>query len=40
MMQQLKFRWPSYNGTDDTSILLHDLAGLAQSKKVITLLSS
>ena len=28
-------RWPSYNGTDDTSILLHDLAGLAQSKKVL-----
>lgn len=29
-------RWPAYNGTDDTSILLHDLAGLSQSKKVDT----
>jgi hypothetical protein len=27
-------RWPAYNGTDDTSILLHDLSGLAQSSKV------
>lgn len=27
-------RWPSYEGTDSASLLLHDLAGLAQSKKV------
>ena len=27
-------RWPEYTGSDDTVALLHDLAGLASSKKV------
>ena len=27
-------RWPEYKGDDDTIALLHDLAGLASSKKV------
>ena len=31
----LMFRWPEYKGEDDgTMSLLHDLAGLALSKKV------
>jgi hypothetical protein len=33
-------RWPSYEGPDDTKALLHDLAGLAMSKKLILPLSS
>lgn len=33
-------RWPSYEGPDDTTALLHDLAGLAMSKKLILPLSS
>lgn len=33
-------RWPAHNGTDDTSILLHDLSGLAQSKKVLTFIAN
>lgn len=27
-------KWPGYQGSDDASFLLHDLAGLARSKKV------
>lgn len=33
-------RWPGYKGPDDTLALLHDLAGLASSKKLLLPLSS
>ena len=33
-------KWPSLDGTDDTALLLHDLAGLALSKKLILPVSS
>jgi hypothetical protein len=33
-------RWPSYKGEDDSMHLLHDLAGLVQSKKLIIPVSS
>lgn len=33
-------RWPQYTGADDTTALLHDLAGLIMSKKLILPLSS
>jgi hypothetical protein len=33
-------RWPMYNGTDDVSLLLHDLSALVQSNKLIIPVSS